>query len=95
MVVNDFDLSGVRSGPHETNAVTVVHSDWMLPNAIFRKRFKWGPGTGKVPQFSGRVEHHQLTEGNAVDAVEFPAALFVEDFLGFGAAERNDHKIIV
>lgn len=71
VVVDDFDVGGIRAQPAETQAESVVDANAVLAFAVAAQRFEavaWRDA--QVVEAPGPVELFQFAPGDGFDAVE-------------------------
>ena len=93
VVIHNLDVIGVGVAPAEANPPLVVDADAVLALAIPFKLLQ--PVTrqgGQRAEIGRGIEHSELALGGALDGFETPDGLAVKKPLGFGAAERPDHR---
>jgi hypothetical protein len=67
----------------------------MLAIAICLQGLERHAHTSQVRELPRRIESDQFTQRDALNARKLTAEFTPEDFLGFFAAERRDHKTMV
>ena len=94
MVVDDFDLFGVRAGPDKANAPLVVDTDGMLAGTIALQGLE--PVARREPQegkFDGGIDELKFGEGPLLDIRrKTTGAGAVPEFFSLGAREALDHR---
>jgi hypothetical protein len=75
----DFNAVGVAFPPDKTDAPLVIDSDTVLPLAVPVQRLKpvaWR--RCQVPQFRGRIQHHELFQCRPLNGLKPPHSLTVK-----------------
>jgi hypothetical protein len=93
MVITDFDICGVCTGPVEANPPLIVDADGILSLAISLESFETVSGRdGQIRECDGFIHLNDLAEGGSRDRAVDPALPGFVKVLGFAILERENHN---
>src|SRR6266568_1603371 len=96
VIIHHFNFIGVSVPPLKTNAPSFVDADAVLVFAIPLQPLQPISGQSRErSQVRRRIQHVQLAKSRALDGLEPRHRVPAEKALGFGRAERPDHREMV
>lgn len=93
MVVDDFDVMRVSSGPAETDTPLFIDADAVLPPPIARQLLEAVRGRDpQVEKAGGRVQDEEFAKSGSLKVGRQPAdSLPIEEALSIAVSEAANH----